>query len=245
MAIKGDLLYEGKAKRLFKTDCDRVLWVEYMDQATAFNGEKKDQIKGKGVLNNQISSLIFEWLSVQGIANHLVERISPTEQLVHKVDIVPLEVVVRNTAAGSLSKRLGIPEGEELPRPIVEFYYKSDELGDPLINEDHIAIMAIATQEELAEIRRQALQVNEALQLLFGELGIRLVDYKLEFGRDADGKILLSDEVSPDTCRLWDMETNEKLDKDVYRRDLGDLVSVYQQVHDRLEQKLDPTGGEQ
>lgn len=238
MAKKGELLYEGKAKRLFKTDQEGILWVEYTDQATAFNGEKKDQLAGKGQLNNQISSLIFEWLSSQGIANHLVEKISDTEQLVHQVQIVPLEVVVRNVAAGSLSKRLGIEEGEVLPRPVLEFYYKDDALGDPLINIDHIQMLALATDAELDEIRKQALRVNEALTGFFSEMGITLVDYKLEFGRDTDGEILLSDEVSPDTCRLWDQSTGNKLDKDVFRRDLGDLIPVYQEVHARLQEKL-------
>lgn len=238
MAKKGELLYEGKAKRLFKTDQEGILWVEYTDQATAFNGEKKDQLAGKGQLNNQISSLIFEWLSSQGIANHLVEKISDTEQLVHQVQIVPLEVVVRNVAAGSLSKRLGIEAGEVLPRPVLEFYYKDDALGDPLINIDHIQMLALATDAELDEIRKQALRVNEALTGFFSEMGITLVDYKLEFGRDTDGEILLSDEVSPDTCRLWDQSTGNKLDKDVFRRDLGDLIPVYQEVHARLQEKL-------
>lgn len=234
MTVKGQLLYEGKAKQLFATEDEQILWVEYSDQATAFNGVKKDQIVGKGVLNNQISGLIFQALKSSGVPNHFIEQLSETEQLVRKVEIVPLEVVVRNIAAGSISKRLGIEEGVAFPFPIIEFYYKDDELGDPLINNEHIRLLKIATPEELAEIQRQALQVNRTLQDLFAGCGINLVDFKLEFGRDGSGKILLADEVSPDTCRLWDSQTGEHLDKDVYRRDLGDLVSVYQVVHDRL-----------
>lgn len=235
---KGDLLYEGKAKRLFHTDQEAVLWVEYMDQATAFNGEKKDLIGGKGNLNNKISSLIFQWLTSQGIPNHLIETLSDSEQLVRQVQIVPLEVVVRNVAAGSISQRLGIPEGRQLPCTVIELYYKDDALGDPLINDDHIAMLDLASPEELAQIREQALQVNHSLIELFGEVGIQLVDFKLEFGRDTQGHILLSDEVSPDTCRLWDAQTGEHLDKDVYRRDLGDLVPVYEKVYARLKEKL-------
>ncbi len=235
VATKGRLLYEGKAKKLYATENDQVLWVEYLDQATAFNGEKKDQISGKGILNNQISSRIFMALTELGIPNHLIEELSITEQLVKAVEIVPLEVVVRNIAAGSISKRLGIPEGTPFNFPVVEFYYKDDDLGDPLINLDHIRLLELATPEELAEIRRQALVVNTALQELFTSCGIDLVDFKLEFGRDGAGAILLADEISPDTCRLWDKETGEHLDKDVYRRDLGDLVSVYETVLERLE----------
>lgn len=234
MATKGQLLYEGKAKRLYQTDTPGVLWVQYSDQATAFNGIKKDQIQGKGELNNQITGIIFDRLKDAGIPSHYIESISDTEQLVKEVSIIPLEVVVRNTAAGSICKRLGLEEGTALPAPLVEFYYKDDELGDPIITDDHVRLLNLATDTEIADIKAKALAVATALTEIFRECGIRLIDFKLEFGRDQDGTVLLADEVSPDTCRLWDAETNDHLDKDVYRRDIGDLVSVYQVVLDRL-----------
>lgn len=238
MTSQGPLLYEGKAKRLYSTSDEQVLWVEYLDQATAFNGVKKDQIAGKGVLNNQISGLIFQVLEARGVDNHFLRQHSATEQIVKQVEIVPLEVVVRNVAAGSISVRLGIEEGVPLPFPVVEFYYKDDALNDPLINDDHVRLLDIATPEELELIRTEARRVNDVLIELFVGCGIRLVDFKLEFGRTADGTILLADEISPDTCRLWDLETGDHLDKDVYRRDLGDLISVYQVVKARLEDAL-------
>lgn len=231
---KGALLYEGKAKRLYATDQEDVLFVEYKNSATAFNGLKKAEIEGKGILNNKISTLIFERLKQQGIESHFIQRVSENEQLVKKVDIIPLEVVVRNIAAGSFAERLGIEEGTPLKRPIVEFYYKNDDLKDPLINNDHIEILGLATKEEVQTITDQALKVNEALRKIFDEIGIILVDFKLEFGRDKDGNILLADEISPDTCRLWDAETKNKLDKDVFRRDLGNLIDVYQIILSRL-----------
>ncbi|MGE6259890.1 phosphoribosylaminoimidazolesuccinocarboxamide synthase [Heyndrickxia sporothermodurans] len=231
---KQGLLYEGKAKRIYGTDQEGVLWVEYKDSATAFNGEKKSEIVGKGQLNNEITSLIFNKLKEQGIESHFIEKISNHEQLVKHVSIIPLEVVTRNTVAGSLSKRIGIEEGTPLKQPIVEFYYKNDDLGDPLLTEDHIKVLDIASLEEVASLKKQALQINEVLSNLFFELGIRLVDFKLEFGKNAEGEILLADEISPDTCRLWDKETNQKLDKDVFRRDLGDLTTVYKVILNRL-----------
>ena len=231
---RGDLLYEGKAKRLFHSTDPGLLWVEYLDQATAFDGQKKDQIEGKGALNAEISGKLFEYLQSRDVPNHYVKSISDKEHLVQKVEIIPLEVVVRNVAAGSLTKRLGLAEGEELPRPIVEFYYKNDELGDPMLNREHIGIMGLATMEELPEIRRQAMIVNQELQELFAKVGVRLIDFKLEFGRDQQGQILLADEISPDNCRLWDKDTGEKLDKDVYRQGLGDLVAVYRRFADQL-----------
>lgn len=237
MVEKGALLYQGKAKRLYATPDNDIIWVEYLDQATAFNGEKKDQIAGKAVLNNKISSRIFEKLHQAGVNSHFVEQLSENEQLVRRVQIIPLEVVVRNTAAGSLTKRLGIPEGTPLDKPLVEFFYKDDDLGDPLVTDDHIRMMGIATDAEIAELKEKALTVNAALQALFTDLGINLIDFKLEFGRTDDGEILLADEVSPDTARLWDLATGDHLDKDVYRRDLGDLVSVYQVVLNRLEEQ--------
>lgn len=231
---KGALLYEGKAKRVYQTEDENLVWLEYKDSATAFNGEKKAQITGKGRLNNEITSLIFSKLEREGISSHFVEKISETEQLVKKVNIIPLETVVRNVAAGSFSKRLGIKEGSLLSKPIVEFYYKDDDLGDPLLTEDHIGELKLATKEEIEILKEKALQVDAMLTKLFLELGIRLIDFKLEFGKDARGEILLADEISPDTCRLWDMETNEKLDKDVFRRDLGNLTDAYEKILARL-----------
>lgn len=231
---KGALLYEGKAKKIYATDDEQVVWIEYKDSATAFNGLKKAEIPGKGRLNNEITSLIFEKLKEKGIESHFIQRISGTEQLVKKVTIIPLETVVRNIAAGSFSKRLGLEEGEKLSRPIVEFYYKDDVLGDPLLTDDHIEVLGIAAKEERELIREKALKVNEVLSNLFAEFNIKLIDFKLEFGKDAEGNILLADEISPDTCRLWDAETSQKLDKDVFRRDLGNLTEVYEIILGKL-----------
>lgn len=231
---KGQLLYEGKAKRLYTTDKEDILFVEYKDSATAFNGEKKAEIAGKGTLNNQITSLLFEKLKAAGIDSHFVEQLSDHEQLVKKVDIIPIEVVVRQVAAGSLAKRLGLDEGVELARPIVEFYYKDDELGDPLITEEHIELLNIASKEEVQALYEKGLQVNEILTQFFKEIGVILVDFKLEFGRDNEGNVLLADEISPDTCRLWDEKTKQKLDKDVFRRDLGQLTDAYEIILSRL-----------
>lgn len=234
---KGTLIYEGKAKQLFQTDDPAIIWVEYLNQATALNGAKKDQISGKGELNNQITGLIFDFLKSKGITNHYIKQHSETEQLIQNVEIIPLEVVVRNIAAGSFSKRLAIPEGTPLKSPIVEFYYKNDELDDPMVIDAHILTLELATAEELTQLRQKALAVGEALTELFDSIDITLVDFKLEFGRQKDGSILLADEVSPDTCRLWDKQTNEHLDKDIYRRDLGDIIPVYQEVLNRLEKR--------
>ncbi|MEK9199731.1 phosphoribosylaminoimidazolesuccinocarboxamide synthase [Ureibacillus sp. 179-F W5.1 NHS] len=231
---KGQLLYEGKAKRLYQTEQEDILFVEYKNSATAFNGEKKAEIDGKGILNNRITTLIFERLKEYGIDSHFIERISDNEQLVRKVDIIPIEVVVRNIAAGSLAKRLGVEEGTPLKRTIVEFYYKDDALGDPIINNDHIDILGIATKEEVATLYELGLKVNSILQPIFEDVGVILVDFKLEFGRDKEGNVLLADEISPDTCRLWDAETKQKLDKDVFRRDLGSLIEVYEIILSRL-----------
>ncbi|MCZ0070754.1 phosphoribosylaminoimidazolesuccinocarboxamide synthase [Bacillus sonorensis] len=232
--LKNELLYEGKAKKIFRTDDEDILFVEYKDSATAFNGEKKAEIDGKGRLNNEISSLIFTRLHEKGIANHFVKRISETEQLIKKVTIIPLEVVVRNVVAGSMSKRLGIPEGTALKEPIIEFYYKDDSLGDPLITEDHIWILQAAEPDQVETIKSITRQVNEELQHIFAACDVRLIDFKLEFGLDANGQVLLADEISPDTCRLWDKETNEKLDKDVFRRNLGGLTDAYSEIFKRL-----------
>ena len=231
---KGQLLYEGKAKRLYATEDSNILFVEYKDSATAFNGEKKEEIAGKGVLNNRITTLIFEKLQSNGIASHFVKRISDHEQLVRKVEIIPIELVVRNIAAGSLAKRLGLEEGTPLKRPIVEYYYKNDDLGDPHISTEHIDVLGIATPEEVQALYDGGLRVNEVLRPMFAEIGVELIDFKLEFGRDAEGNILLADEISPDTCRLWDAKTKQKLDKDVFRRNLGSLTEVYEIILTRL-----------
>ena len=231
---KGQLLYEGKAKRLYATEDSNILFVEYKDSATAFNGEKKEEIAGKGVLNNRITTLIFEKLKSNGIASHFVKRISDHEQLVRKVEIIPIELVVRNIAAGSLAKRLGLEEGTPLKRPIVEYYYKNDDLGDPHISTEHIDVLGIATPEEVQALYDGGLRVNEVLRPLFAEIGVELIDFKLEFGRDAEGNVLLADEISPDTCRLWDAKTKQKLDKDVFRRNLGSLTEVYEIILTRL-----------
>jgi phosphoribosylaminoimidazole-succinocarboxamide synthase len=229
-----ELLYEGKAKRIFSTEDEQTVLIEYKDSATAFNGQKKADITGKGRLNNEITSLLFLNLQAQGIPSHFIKRISETEQLVKRVTIIPLEVVVRNIAAGSLSKRLGIEEGKALTKPLVEFYLKNDDLGDPLLTTEHVYELNIATEEELTVLKQKALKINTVLSSFFNELGINLIDFKLEFGKDAEGSILLADEISPDTCRLWDKKTNEKLDKDVFRRDLGSLTEAYETILARL-----------
>ncbi|MFX3618799.1 MAG: phosphoribosylaminoimidazolesuccinocarboxamide synthase [Sporolactobacillus sp.] len=232
----GELLYEGKAKKMFTTEDPNVLRVEYKNDATAFNGQKKAKFEGKGRLNNAICTKIFHVLQKNQIPTHYLETISETEQLVKAVKIVPIEVVVRNIVAGSLAKRLGLDEGTDLGKTVVEFYYKSDALGDPMINDDHALAIKIATTEELADIRSQALAVNKVLQSLFAEAGILLVDFKLEFGKLKEtGEIVLADEISPDTCRLWDKKTHEKLDKDVFRRSIGDLPETYEKLLNRLE----------
>ncbi len=231
---KGQLLYEGKAKRLYATEDPDILFVEYKDSATAFNGEKKEEIAGKGVLNNRITTLLFEKLQEKGIASHFVKRLSDHEQLVRKVDIIPIELVVRNVVAGSLAQRLGLEEGKPLKRPIVEFYYKNDDLGDPHISTEHIDVLGIATPEEVLALYDGGLKVNDVLRPIFEEVGVELIDFKLEFGRDKDGNVLLADEISPDTCRFWDAKTKQKLDKDVFRRNLGSLTESYEIILTRL-----------
>ncbi|MCV2499313.1 phosphoribosylaminoimidazolesuccinocarboxamide synthase [Melissococcus plutonius] len=232
---KNELIYIGKAKKIYYTNDTDILRVVYLDQITALNGLKKDKMIGKGQLNNQISSLIFNYLNQFEVPNHFIKQINRQEQLVKKVEIILLEVVVRNYAAGSLSERLGIEEGSELTFPVLEFYYKKDKLGDPMINDNHIQLLNIATKNEINQIKQMALTINQLLLKLFDQLSIRLIDFKLEFGRDKDGKILLADEISPDTCRLWDKQTNERLDKDLYRKDKGNVLPVYQQVLQRLQ----------
>ena len=230
-------IYEGKAKVLYEGPEPGTLVQHFKDDATAFNAEKHDVIEGKGVLNNRISEYIFLQLAQLGIQTHFIKALNMREQLIREAEIVPLEVVIRNVAAGSLLKRLGLKEGEPLPRPLIEFYYKDDALGDPLISEDHIAVFGWATQNELDEIMSVAVRINDFLIGLFAGAGIRLVDFKLEFGRVWEGdvqRIILADEISPDNCRLWDANSNEKLDKDRFRQDLGGLVDAYQEVARRL-----------
>ncbi|HEL2052255.1 TPA: phosphoribosylaminoimidazolesuccinocarboxamide synthase [Streptococcus suis] len=233
--MKTDLLYSGKAKDIYATaDSDQIVAV-YKDQATAFNGGKKEQITGKGRLNNLISSLIFEKLNEAGVKTHFIKRLSDTEQLNKKVEIIPLEVVLRNVTAGSFSKRFGVEEGIALSTPIVEFYYKKDELDDPFINEEHIAFLELASQDQIAYIKEEIRRINSFLKDLFAQIGLTLVDFKLEFGVDSSGQILLADEFSPDNCRLWDADGNH-LDKDVFRRGLGELTEVYEVVLAKLQE---------
>lgn len=227
-------LYEGKAKKIFKTENEGVYWVQYKDDATAFNGEKRGTIVGKGSLNNKITGIFFRMLSENGIKNHYIEEISDTEQLVKQVKIIPLEVVVRNIAAGSLAKRLGMKEGTVLAKPVVEFYYKNDELGDPLINNSHISVLQIATPEQVSIMESTSLSINDILLDYLTMKKIVLVDFKLEFGLTNDNELILADEISPDTCRFWDLETKEKLDKDRFRRDLGNVEEAYIEILKRL-----------
>ena len=231
---KVQLLYEGKAKKVYTTDVENVLIVDYKDDATAFNGVKKGTIVGKGAINNRMTNHVFKLLEAEGVPTHLVEELSDRETAVKKVDIVPLEVIIRNVAAGSFSKKLGIEEGRQLLCPTLEFSYKNDDLGDPFINSYYALALGLATQEELDTIAKYAFKVNEVMIKYFDSIGIRLIDFKIEFGRLADGTIILADEVSPDTCRLWDKETNEKLDKDRFRRDLGNVEDAYEEVFKRL-----------
>jgi phosphoribosylaminoimidazole-succinocarboxamide synthase len=227
------LIYEGKAKKVFQTADPELVLVEFKNDATAFNGLKKGQIAGKGSCNNQISSILFQLLEENGIKTHFVQQVSETEMLVQKLNIILVEVVVRNLAAGSLVKRIGLAEGQELQPPVLEFYYKNDALGDPLINNDHVFALGLANPEQLAQISSLALQVNMVLQEFFLERDLLLVDFKLEFGM-AGQELLLGDEISPDTCRLWDRATRKKLDKDRFRQDLGEVSEAYQEVLRRL-----------
>ena len=230
---KKDQLYEGKAKKVWATDNDDVVLVDYKDDATAFNGLKKGTIVGKGVVNNRMSNFMFKQLEKAGVKTHFIEEISDRETLVKKVEIVPLEVIVRNIAAGSMSKRLGLPEGTELKHSVLEFSYKNDDLGDPMINDYHALAMGLCTKDELKEISDMAFKVNNFMVGYFKKLGIDLVDFKIEFGR-FHGEILLADEISPDTCRFWDSETKEKLDKDRFRRDMGGVEEAYAEMMRRL-----------
>ena len=235
---KKEQLYEGKAKKVFATEDPQLLIVQYKDDATAFNGLKKGTIVGKGIINNQMSNRLMAMLESEGIPTHFVQELSQRETLVKKVSIVPLEVIVRNIAAGSFSKRYGVEEGVVFDQPTIEFSYKNDELGDPLLNTKHALALKVATPEEIETIERYSLKINKILKSCWLSCGVILVDFKLEFGRLADGTIVLADEISPDTCRLWDSITHEKLDKDRFRRDLGGVEEAYAEIMKRLETKL-------
>jgi phosphoribosylaminoimidazole-succinocarboxamide synthase len=236
---KLEKIYEGKAKQLFKTQDQNLLIQYFKDDATAFNAQKKAVIEGKGVLNNFISEHIMLEMARAGIATHFVERLNEREQLVRRVQIIPLEVIVRNVAAGSMAKRLGIVEGLELTAPVFEICYKDDALGDPLINDDHaINVLKVVSKNQLDEIKNCTMKINQILRQMFEKIGIRLIDFKIEFGFDAQKNIILADEISPDSCRLWDEKTSEKMDKDRFRRDLGGLVEAYKDVASRLEIKI-------
>lgn len=231
------LLYEGKAKQVYLTDKEDEYLIHYKDDATAGNGVKHDQFEGKGVLNNTISCIIFDMLEEAGIKTHMIEKINDRDIRVKKVEIFPLEVIVRNITTGSFCKRLGAPEGLVLDEPIFEMSYKNDEYGDPLINDDHAVALKLATREELAYIKATTLKINELLKQFFLSMNLKLVDFKIEFGKTKDGEILLADEISPDSCRLWDVDTNQKYDKDVFRQDIGDLIETYKAVLARMENK--------
>lgn len=233
---KLEMLYEGKAKKVYKTNNNKQYIVDYKDDATAFNGVKKGTIIGKGIVNNKMSAALFALLEENGIPTHQIELLSDRESLVKAVTILPLEVIVRNVSAGSLAQRLGIEEGIPMKETVLEFSYKNDDLGDPMINDYHIYAMEFATREQLDTVKKYALKVNEILSKFFLERNIKLIDFKLEFGL-YDGQVILADEISPDTCRLWDAETNKKLDKDRFRRDMGGVEEVYQEVLNRISKK--------
>ena len=232
--VKKEQLYEGKAKKVYATNDPNLVIVDYKDDATAFNGEKKGTITGKGVINNKMTNFMFKMLEKEGVPTHLVEEISDRETIVKKVSIVPLEVIIRNVAAGNFSKRMGVEEGKQLLCPILEFSYKNDDLGDPFINDYYALALGIATQEDIDTIAKYAFKVNEFMVKFFKGLNIDLIDFKIEFGKTADGTIILADEISPDTCRFWDSTTHEKLDKDRFRRDMGGVEEAYQEIMKRL-----------
>ena len=231
---KREQMYEGKAKKVFATDDPGLVIVDYKDDATAFDGQKKGTILGKGVINNKMSNMVMQMLEKNGVPTHYVEELSDRETLVRKVSIVPLEVIIRNISAGSFAKRYGVEEGIPFDQPTIEFSYKNDDLGDPLINDYHALALKLATAEEIELIKKYAFAVNDLLRGFMKEIGIDLVDFKLEFGKTSDGTIVLADEISPDTCRLWDEKTHEKLDKDRFRRDLGGAEEAYEEVMRRL-----------
>ena len=231
---KTEQLYEGKAKKVYGTTEETLCIVAYKDDATAFNGLKKGTIMGKGAINNRVTNFLMQMLEKEGIPTHFVEEVNERETIVKKVRIIPLEVIVRNIAAGSLAKRLGLSEGTKMKRPVLEFSYKNDDLGDPMVNDYHILAMEYATEEELSVIKSYALKINEILSAYLKDANIELIDFKLEFGKTTDGTIVLADEISPDTCRFWDTVTGEKLDKDRFRRDLGGVEDAYQEILKRL-----------
>ncbi|MBM7572784.1 phosphoribosylaminoimidazolesuccinocarboxamide synthase [Aquibacillus albus] len=234
--MKGKLLYEGKAKKVYTVEGnDAQLILSYKNDATAFNGQKKANFEGKGKYNNLIAAKVFEFLHAKGVATHFERSLNDTEQLVQKTNIVPLEVIVRNIAAGSITRRIGIAEKTVFDPPLVELCYKKDEFGDPVINDQHALILTDITEKELQQMKETALTINGYLKEFFLSVNLTLADFKLEFGRNANGEIVLADEISPDTCRLWDTETGEKMDKDVFREDLGDLLDVYDKILKRLE----------
>lgn len=235
---KGEMLYEGKAKQVFATENPDEVIVRYKDDATAFNAQKKGQVDKKGELNNAISTLIFEYLIEKGVPTHFIKKLDDREQLVKKVSIIPLEMVVRNYSAGSMAQRLGVEEGIKSPVTIFDICYKKDELGDPLINDHHAVFLGAATYEELNEMYALTGKINELLKELFDKMNIILVDFKIELGKTSDGKIVLADEISPDTCRLWDKDTMKKLDKDRFRRDLGEVTEAYEEIYNRLKTAL-------
>ena len=232
--VKTEQLYEGKAKKVWATDDENIVIVDYKDDATAFNGIKKGTIAGKGVVNNKMSNYLMQILEKHGVPTHFVEELSDRETAVKKVTIVPLEVIIRNRAAGSICKRLGLEEGMDFVCPSIEFSYKDDELGDPLINGYHAISCGFATAEEVETIKAMAFKVNDVLKEYFASIGVELIDFKLEFGKTADGTIVLDDEISPDTCRFWDINTHEKLDKDRFRRDLGGVEEAYEEMMKRV-----------
>lgn len=231
---KKEMIYEGKAKQIYATDQEDQVTVHFKDDATAFDGQKQGQITGKGKINNKISNFFFKLLEAEGIKTHLIKELSERDSLVKKVDIILVEVVIRNIVAGSLSKRIGIEEGTVLDKPVLEYYYKDDDLGDPLINNSHIEVLELATETDLEKIDEMAYKINEILKDFLKEREIDLVDFKLEFGHTRDGEIVLADEISPDTCRFWDSNTKKKLDKDRFRRDLGDVEAAYEEMLKRI-----------
>lgn len=231
---KKEMLYEGKAKKVYATENPEMYIVSYKDDATAFNGLKKGTIAGKGVINNRVSNFMMKMLEENGVPTHFVEEISGSDTVVKKVSIVPLEVIIRNLSAGSFSKRYGVDEGIVFEEPTIEFSYKNDELGDPLINEYHALALKLATREEIETIKAMAFKINRLMKEFFLKINVELVDFKLEFGRLSDGSIVLADEISPDTCRFWDVRTHEKLDKDRFRRDLGNVEGAYQEMMRRI-----------
>lgn len=231
---KREQLYEGKAKRVYATNDPEILLVDYKDDATAFNGLKKGTISGKGAINNRVTNYMMQLLEKEGVPTHFVEELSACETLVKKVSIVPLEVIIRNISAGSFAKRYGVDEGIVFSEPTIEFSYKNDDLGDPLINDYHALALKLATKQEIEAIKAMAFKVNDVMKTFFKNIGVDLVDFKLEFGRLSDGTIVLADEISPDTCRFWDSETHEKLDKDRFRRDLGNVEDAYKEMMKRI-----------